>query len=161
MTTTDITGIDRFEVTGPLPEGRTALEASAPPAAKVEAVSSAEPAVAANLQPGPAKKVIVMSCPELGTRSPHGEGPYTEKVMDKVQELQKLGRVFFGFDRANTTTAHAEDQALDWKNPEHIRKSKWMYGYKTAAKRTIQFACQGFDGTLVISERWRSVAAEA
>ena len=134
----------------------TALEASAPPAAKVEAVSSAEaaaPAVAANLRPAPQggdKKVIVMSCPELGTLSPHGEGPYTEKVMDKVEELQQLGRVFFGFDRAGTTTQHPEDKALDWKNPEQIRKSKWMYGYKTAAKAQIKAFTQGFDGVLVI-----------
>ena len=86
----------------------------------------------------------------LGTLSPFSEPPFDQHVMDKVEELQKLGRVFFGFDRAGTTTQHPEDKDVDWEDPEQIRGSQWMYGYKTAAKAQIKAFSQGFDGTLVI-----------
>jgi hypothetical protein len=54
------------------------------------------------------KKVVVMSCPELGTRDPYGDPPYDERVMDKVAELQQRGVLKMGFDRAGSSTAVAE-----------------------------------------------------
>jgi hypothetical protein len=53
----------------------------------------------------PARKRVVMSCPEVGTLDADGGPPYDQRVMDKVSELQQLGFVKFGFDRAGTSTA--------------------------------------------------------
>ena len=57
----------------------------------------------------PRRKVIVMSSPEEGTRRADGRGPYNERVMDKVAELQQRGRLKMGFDRAGTSTEHPAD----------------------------------------------------
>ena len=48
----------------------------------------------------PNHRVIVMSCPEHGTLDPNGGPPYSQSVMDKVNELQQRGRLKGGFDRA-------------------------------------------------------------
>lgn len=57
-------------------------------------------------QSGPVMyKRVVMSSPEYGTLSATGEGPFNQPIMDKVAELQQLGFLKLGFDRAGTTTA--------------------------------------------------------
>ena len=109
------------------------------------------------------RKVIVMSCPEIGTIDPYGGGPYDQPVMEKVQELAQLGgAIKMGFDRAGTTTAVKEDKPLfeevgklakagDTEGAKaKVRETAWLYGYITAAKRTISVESQDFDGLLVI-----------
>ena len=56
----------------------------------------------------PRRKVIVMSSPEEGTRRADGRGPYNERVMDKVAELQQQGRLKMGFDRAGTMASRPQ-----------------------------------------------------
>ena len=85
----------------------------------------------------------MLSCPEFGTLDPYNEPPYDQPVMDKIEEMQKAGKVKFGFDRAGTSTKHPEDKDLDWGDPEDIRHSAWMYGFKTAAKALIKIESQG------------------
>ena len=84
----------------------------------------------------------------MGTLSPYGEGPYEEKVMDKVTELQQIGVVKMGFDRAGTSTTAPQDKDVDWTDAEQIRQSTWMYGYKTSVKRILQIESQGFLGLI-------------
>ena len=103
-----------------------------------------------------------MSCPEVGTISPYGEGPYDQKVMDKVEELQQRRGIKFGFDRAGTPTGVKEDESLFTRATElakagqvdaakaKIRETKWLYGYSTAAKALIKIESQGFGGVLEI-----------
>ena len=65
------------------------------------------------------QKVVVMSCPEMGTLKPDGSGPFEEKVMDKVSELVKRGVVKLGFDRAGTSTAvKTEEENRKWSMAE-------------------------------------------
>eukprot|EP01043_Picozoa_sp_COSAG02_P022472 COSAG02_NODE_1169_length_14132_cov_85.570187_6_plen_1172_part_00 len=89
--------------------------------------------------PGQAtRKRVVMSCPEMGTldddegvaRMKAGADPnvvYSQEVMEKVAELQQIGFVKFGFDRAGTSTAVETEE----------EKKKWS---------------KAFDGTLVVTE---------
>ena len=98
----------------------------------------------------PERKAIVMSCPERGTLSPDGLPPYDQPVMERVAELQRRGRLKMCFDRAGSSTTHAEDRDVDWTNSEHIRRSQWMYGFRTAAKKVIAIECQGFSGIVVV-----------
>lgn len=65
--------------------------------------SSPTPALSAFAAP------IVVSCPEVGTLQSDGSEPYDEKVMEKMSELQKAGRVKMAFDRAGTSNASKED----------------------------------------------------
>ena len=110
---------------------------------------------------GPAKiKRVVMSCPELGTLDKDGAGPYDQKVMETVSELQRVGYVKFGFDRAGTSTAREKDAALfakafalrdEGKHDEAIellKSTDWWYGYQTSVKQAVKLECQSFDGTL-------------
>ena len=93
-----------------------------------------------------------MSCPEMGTRRADGRGPYDEHVMDKVAELQRQGRLM-GFDRAGTSTQHPVDAWMseeDWRDAAKIRSSRWMFGFKTAAKKALAVESQSFDGILVV-----------
>ena len=72
------------------------------------------------------RKAIVMSCPEMGTLDEDGgkarmaagadaSEVYNQRVMDKVSELQQLGFVKFGFDRAGTsTTVETEEEQKKW-----------------------------------------------
>jgi hypothetical protein len=53
-------------------------------------------------------KLVVMSCPEVGTIDPYGAAPYDQRVMDKVAELQQRGILKMGFDRAGSSTAVPE-----------------------------------------------------
>jgi hypothetical protein len=101
-----------------------------------------------------------MSCPELGTLHKDGEGPYDQKVMDTVSELQRIGYVKFGFDRAGTSTAREKDAALfakafalrdEGKRDEAIellKSTDWWYGYQTSVKQAVKLEGQSFDGTL-------------
>ena len=108
------------------------------------------------------QKVLVMSCPEEGTLDPYGGPPYDQKVMDKVVELQQRGKLKFGFDRAGTSTAAREDEAL-WAEIEElkaagrideakakVKQTKWFYGYQSSAKALIKVEMQGFGGVLVV-----------
>ena len=98
----------------------------------------------------PRRKVIVMSCPEHGTRRADGAGPYDEDVMAKVAELQQRGLLKMGFDRAGSSTQHPADRDVDWSDALSIRGSQWMYGFQTAAKKVMAVESQGFDGILVV-----------
>ena len=113
---------------------------------------------------GPAThKRIVMSCPEMGTINPYGTGPYEHNVMEKVSELQQIGYVKFGFDRANTSTAREKDGALfgkafalrdEGKRDEAIellKSTDWWYGYQTSVKQAVKLESQGFDGVLDVT----------
>jgi serine/threonine protein kinase len=61
------------------------------------------------------QKVVVMSCPEIGTLRPDGSEPFDQNVMDKVSELVKRGVVKLGFDRAGTSTAvKTEEENRKW-----------------------------------------------
>ena len=91
-----------------------------------------------------------MSCPERGTLSPDGLPPYDQPVMERVAELQRRDRLKMGFDRAGSSTTHAEDRDVDWTNSEQIRRSQWMYGFKTAAKAQLKLECQGFSSIVVV-----------
>eukprot|EP01045_Picozoa_sp_COSAG04_P031889 COSAG04_NODE_6066_length_1419_cov_1.087121_2_plen_317_part_01 len=106
---------------------------------------------AAALDPGPGdKKVVVMSCPEKGTIDLYENGPYDQEVMAKIEEMSEVGKVKMGFDRAGTSTTHPEDEDVDWADADQIRASKWMYGFKTAAKAIIKTESQGFCGLLEV-----------
>ena len=98
----------------------------------------------------PKRKVIVMSCPEHGTLRRDGKGPYDQPVMDKVAELLRHKVLKMGFDRAGSSTAHPEDADVDWSDPQSIKRSRWMYGFRTAAKKVMAIECQSFDGVVVI-----------
>ena len=37
---------------------------------------------------------------------------------------------------------------MDWSDKEQVRKSEWMYGFKTAAKKVLSVESQGFDGVI-------------
>ena len=100
--------------------------------------------------PADAEKVLVMSCPEMGTLSPFNEPPYDQEVMAKVEGMQKADKVKMGFDRKGSSTTHPEDENVDWTDKEQVRSSKWMYGFVTAAKKVISTESQGFAGKLVI-----------
>eukprot|EP01043_Picozoa_sp_COSAG02_P025086 COSAG02_NODE_1397_length_12873_cov_18.498043_2_plen_628_part_00 len=119
------------------------------------------------------RKSIVMSCPEMGTLDQDGgaarlaegvslKAVYNQHVMIKVSELQKLGYVKLGFDRAGTSTARERDKDLfdeafklrdDGKHQEAIallKATDWWYGYETSVKQAVKLESQGFDGELVI-----------
>eukprot|EP01043_Picozoa_sp_COSAG02_P038193 COSAG02_NODE_2926_length_7728_cov_3.194521_9_plen_302_part_01 len=98
----------------------------------------------------PRRKVVVMSCPEKGTLRAGGEAPYDQDVMEKVAELQRRGLLKMGFDRAGSSTRHPEDDGLDWSDPKDIKRSRWMYGFRTAAKKVMALECQSFDGVVVV-----------
>ena len=73
--------------------------------------------------------------------------------MDKVAELQQQGRLKMGFDRAGTSTQHPADAWMseeDWRDAAKIRRSQWMYGFTTAAKKVLAVESQSFDGILVV-----------
>ena len=53
-------------------------------------------------------------------------------------------------DTAGSTTQHPEDRDVDWTDKEQIRRSRWMYGFKTAAKAQLKIACQSFTGIVVV-----------
>ena len=110
---------------------------------------------------GPAThKRVVMSCPEDGTINPDGSGPYDQKVMEKVSELQQIGYVKFGFDRAGTSTAREKDAAIferafelrnggdQQKAVALLKSTDWWYGYQTSVKQAVKLECQGFNGEL-------------
>lgn len=108
-------------------------------------------------------KRIVMSCPEFGTINADGCGPYDQNVMEKVSQLQQVGFVKFGFDRAGTSTAREKDGALfdkafalrdEGKYDEAIELLKatdWWYGYQTSVKQAVKLESQGFDGELNVT----------
>eukprot|EP01043_Picozoa_sp_COSAG02_P055664 COSAG02_NODE_6492_length_3539_cov_1.962209_2_plen_658_part_00 len=98
----------------------------------------------------PKRKVVVMSCPEKGTLRPDGAEPYDQEVMEKVAELQRRGLLKMGFDRAGSSTKAPEDDGLDWSDPQDIKRSRWMYGFRTAAKKVMAVECQSFDGIVVV-----------
>eukprot|EP01043_Picozoa_sp_COSAG02_P048618 COSAG02_NODE_4793_length_4973_cov_2.768158_2_plen_241_part_00 len=103
-----------------------------------------------------------MSCPELGTLNLDGGGPYDQNVMEKVQSLQHIGYLKFGFDRAGTSSVRERDRArfghafalydegkYDDAN-RMLKSTDWWYGYSMSVKQAIKLECQGFDGTLDI-----------
>ena len=119
------------------------------------------------------RKAIVMSCPEMGTldeddgvarvkKGIDAKVVYDQQVMTKVSELQKMGYVKLGFDRAGTSTAREKDKALfddafelldDGKREEAVRilmATDWWYGYQTSVKQAVKLESQGFDGELEI-----------
>eukprot|EP01047_Picozoa_sp_COSAG01_P038736 COSAG01_NODE_3159_length_6488_cov_8.505400_5_plen_627_part_00 len=98
----------------------------------------------------PKRKVVVMSCPEMGTLRLDGAGPYDQEVMEKVAELQRRKVLKMGFDRAGSSTKAPEDDGLDWSDPQDIKRSRWMYGFRTAAKKVMAVECQSFDGIVVV-----------
>jgi hypothetical protein len=98
----------------------------------------------------PKRKVIVMSCPETGTLRADGAGPYDQEVMEKVAELQRRKLLKMGFDRAGSSTKAPEDDDLDWTDPQDIKRSRWLYGFQTAAKKVMAVECQSFDGIVVV-----------
>ena len=108
-------------------------------------------------------KHIVMSCPEMGTLDSAGGPPYDQLVMDKVSELQQIGYVKFGFDRAGTSTARKKDEALfteaavlrsAGRTDEAkalLKTTDWWYGYETSVKQAVKLESQGFDGVLNVT----------
>ena len=119
------------------------------------------------------RKQIVMSCPEMGTldldggmsRLAAGTAPeivYDQQVMTKVADLQKIGFVKLGFDRAGTSTARKKDEHLfeeasalrtagRYEDAVALLKSTdWWYGYQTSVKQAVKLEAQGFDGELDI-----------
>ena len=112
---------------------------------------------------GISRKRIVMSCPELGTLNEDGSGPYDQNVMEKVSQLQQIGYVKLGFDRAGTSTARAQDGALFDKAfslrdagkhdeaTEMLKSTDWWYGYQTSVKQAVKLECQNFDGVLNVT----------
>ena len=62
----------------------------------------------------------------------------------------KRGVLKVGFDRVGTSTAAQEDAELDFSDVADIRRSRWFYGFKTAAKRVISMESQRFVGTLKV-----------
>ena len=119
------------------------------------------PFLASETSGSASQKRIVMSCPELGSLD---DGPpYDEKVMDKVSELQQLGFVKLGFDRAGTSTARQKDVAKFDKADalrsegklkeakELLRATDWWYGYQTSVKQAAKLESQGFDGVLQVT----------
>ena len=110
----------------------------------------------------PARKRIVMSCPEMGTLKQDGGPPYDQRVMDKVSQLQQIGFVKLGFDRAGTSTARKKDEKLfeeasalrdDGKPDEAnalLKTTDWWYGYTTSVKGAAKLEAQGYDGVLEI-----------
>eukprot|EP01045_Picozoa_sp_COSAG04_P018856 COSAG04_NODE_1779_length_5595_cov_1.888464_4_plen_1114_part_00 len=114
------------------------------------AVQATATAGLASLASPATPKRIVMSCPEMGTLDPYENGPFDQRVMDKIEEMSKRGKVKMGFDRAGTTTTSPKDKDVDWTDSEQVRKSEWMYGFKTAAKAIIRTESQGFDGLMEV-----------
>ena len=96
------------------------------------------------------RKVVVMSCTEMGPLSLDGGPPYDQPVMDKIAELQQRERVKMGFDRAGSSTTHPEDRDVDLTDKEQIRRSRWRDGFKTAAKKILAIECQNFAGIVVV-----------
>jgi serine/threonine protein kinase len=109
-------------------------------------------------------KRVVMSCPEMGTIDPDGcSGPYDQNVMEKVSQLQQIGYVKFGFDRAGTSTAREKDGALfeqafalrdegkHGEATELLKSTDWWYGYQTSVKQAVKLECQGFEGELDVT----------
>jgi hypothetical protein len=104
-----------------------------------------------------------MSCPEMGTLDKDGGAPYDQNVMETVSQLQQVGYVKFGFDRAGTSTAREKDGAkFDsafelWAKGKHdeairlLKSTDWWYGYQTSVKQAVKLECQGFDGTLDVT----------
>ena len=100
----------------------------------------------------PKRKVLVMSCPEMGTLDLDvtDASAFDQPVMNKVAEMQRRGLLKMGFDRAGTSTVHEEDADIDWTDKQAVRQSKWMYGFQTAAKKAMSIECQGFRGVLEV-----------
>jgi hypothetical protein len=65
---------------------------------------------------------MVVSCPELGSLSPDGGGPYDQAVMTKLMEMQSAGLLKIAFDRAGTSTASEEDRHA-FVSPQAICRS--------------------------------------
>jgi len=108
-----------------------------------------------------------MSCPEHGTLDPNGGPPYSQSVMDKVNELQQRGRLKGGFDRAGSSNSDARDAETwpkifktereeqlyeedDATRKGLIKSTYWFAGYQSAAKAQMKLECQSFDGTLEV-----------
>jgi hypothetical protein len=82
--------------------------------------------------------------------------------MTKVAELQKIGFVKLGFDRAGTSTARKKDGHLfeeagtlkDAGQHEEavslLKSTDWWYGYQTSVKQAVKLEAQSFDGELEI-----------
>merc|ERR1711969_398114 len=83
--------------------------------------------------------------------------------MEKVSELQQIGYVKFGFDRAGTSTAREKDGALFEKAfalrdegeldeaVSLLKSTDWWYGYQTSVKQAVKLESQGFDGVLDVT----------
>ena len=119
------------------------------------------------------RKRIVMSCPEMGTLDQDGgvarvaaghtaAAVYGQHVMTKVVQLQKIGFVKLGFDRAGTSTARKKDARLfkragalreagrHEESVSLLKSTDWWYGYQTSVKQTVKLESQGFPGELEI-----------
>ena len=117
------------------------------------------------------QKRVVMSCPEWGTldqdngaqRIAEGADPkdvFNQQVMDKVSELQQIGYLKLGFDRAGTSTAREQDSSKfdeafalrdGGKHDEAVallKSTDWWYGYQTSVKQAVKLESQGYDGVL-------------
>jgi hypothetical protein len=116
-------------------------------------------------------KRVVMSSPEWGTldkdngvkRLAEGAEPkevFNQRVMDKVSELQQIGYLKLGFDRAGTSTAREKDNSKfeeafalrdEGKHDEAVallKSTDWWYGYQTSVKQAVKIESQGYDGVL-------------
>jgi len=114
-----------------------------------------------------------MSCPEMGTLDQDGgvarvaaghtaAAVYGQHVMTKVVQLQKIGFVKLGFDRAGTSTARKKDEHLfeqagalreagrHEESVSLLKSTDWWYGYQTSVKQTVKLESQGFPGELEI-----------
>eukprot|EP01049_Picozoa_sp_SAG25_P002190 SAG25_NODE_112_length_14924_cov_13.606476_6_plen_544_part_00 len=111
------------------------------------------------------RKAIVMSCPEFGTLDWNGGPPYTQHVMDKVNELRQRGKLHGGFDRAGSSNTDPRDQEIwpkifktkgkqslyetnDTNRRDLIKSTYWFTGYRSAVKAQMILECQTFGGTL-------------
>ena len=140
--------------------GSSSPAETAPEPAPARGLGRSGPGLGQDSAPG--KKVLVMSCPETGTLDPYGGPPYDQQVMDRVAQMSHARTVKMGFDRAGTTTTVKADEPLFAAVAElaqagdtagakaKVRETQWLYGYITAAKRTISVESQGFDGVLTI-----------
>ena len=107
--------------------------------------------------------VVVVSCPEKGSKNPDGSAPYDQEVMTMLIEVQKQGRIKIAFDRAGTSTAVAEDERKfqaakairkddphnrEWK--EMIMQTHWWKQYTSGVKSFLLSQAQDHQGTLKV-----------
>ena len=108
-----------------------------------------------------AERILVLSTPEYGSLDP-ANGKFTEPVMKKVAELHRRGLLSMGFDRAGTSTAHAEDAEIWDRYTAHlqrgqideakqcVRETRWWEDFKSACKKAFGSQVQDWEHVRVV-----------